>query len=366
MRLILVFTLLVMSGAITAADAWPAWRQFKQYYINDDGRIIDSRSPKKITTSESQSYGLFFALVNNDRATFDKLLQWTENNLAKGDLTAQLPAWLWGQNQQQQWKILDYNSAADADLWLAYDLLEAGRLWKNNHYQLLGTKLLARIAREEVADIPGLGVMLLPGKTGFHHKNKWRLNPSYLPPQLLARFAGLDDQWKAMEKTNMRLLLETSPNGFSPDWVIWNKTKGWQPDDQQANIGSYDAIRVYLWAGMLDANSPEKITLTTHFQPMLTITQQRGLPPEKINTTNGKTQGDGPIGFSAALLPLLANDADALAVQRQRVDAAQSTQDTYYNAVLTLYGQGWDQQRYHFNQKGELLPYWCTACATLN
>ena len=39
---------------------------------------------------------MFFALVANDRARFDKLLSWTEANLAGGDLTQRLPAWSWG------------------------------------------------------------------------------------------------------------------------------------------------------------------------------------------------------------------------------------------------------------------------------
>ncbi len=88
--------LLLVSFGATAACDWPAWQQFKQDYISDAGRVIDPSSPQKITTSEGQSYGLFFALVANDRETFDRLLTWTENNLAAGDLTAHLPAWLWG------------------------------------------------------------------------------------------------------------------------------------------------------------------------------------------------------------------------------------------------------------------------------
>ena len=170
--------LLLCAFSAAAACEWPAWQQYKQFYISEQGRVIDPSSPNRITTSEGQSYGLFFALVANDRPAFDQLLTWTENNLAAGDLSAHLPAWLWGENEQKQWTVLDSNSASDADLWIAYNLLEAGRLWKSRRYQTLGTLLLQRIAREEVADIPGLGLMLLPGKVGFVAEDRWRLNPS--------------------------------------------------------------------------------------------------------------------------------------------------------------------------------------------
>lgn len=367
----LVCTLLLLASfGTTAACDWPEWQQFKQSYISDGGRVIDSSSPRQITTSEGQSYGLFFALVANDRETFDRLLTWTENNLAAGDLTARLPAWLWGQHQQHHWDVLDPNSASDADLWIAYSLLEAGRLWDVRRYKTMGTLLLQRIAKEEVVNIPGLGEMLLPGKIGFSDDDRWRLNPSYLPPQLLARFSSLAGPWKEMIKVNQRLWLETAPHGFSPDWVVWQAGKGWQPDETSPNVGSYDAIRTYLWAGLLSNNSPQKAALIQHFQPMTAVTEQQGVPPEKTDTSNGKTSGDGPVGFSAALLPFLASspapfNKQTFSQQQKRVQDSPLGADAYYSAVLTLFGQGWAQQRYRFNRQGELQPSWNTQCATL-
>ena len=175
--------LLLLSFCTQAAAScdWPEWQQFKQHYISEQGRVIDTSSPKKITTSEGQSYGLFFALVANDRPTFENILQWTQNNLAQGDLSARLPAWLWGmkekdKNGKQEWGVLDTNSASDSDLWIAYSLMEAGRLWKVRSYQSLGFLLLQRIAREEVAELPGFGEMLLPGRVGFAHSPVWTVN----------------------------------------------------------------------------------------------------------------------------------------------------------------------------------------------
>ncbi|AKA38815.1 cellulose synthase complex periplasmic endoglucanase BcsZ [Yersinia ruckeri] len=370
-RLICSLLLLACSG-VAAEREWPAWQQFKQHYISQGGRVIDASSPKMITTSEGQGYALFFALVANDRPTFDLLLDWTENNLAAGDLTAHLPAWLWGKKKDNSWGVLDTNPASDADLWIAYDLLEAGRLWNSRRYTTIGTLLLQRIAKEEVVNIPGLGFMLLPGKVGFVHGNSWRLNPSYQPPQLLARFASMNKgPWKAIKSVNQRLWLETAPKGFSPDWVVWHKKKGWQADKVMPNIGSYNAIRVYLWAGMLADNSPQKAALIERFQPMIEVTQQQGLPPEKTDTASGKTVGNGPVGFSAALLPLLsagkaAHGSAILTKQLQRVEQFPPGSDAYYSSVLTLYGQGWAQNRYRFNQQGELLPSWGSQCETSN
>ncbi len=453
----LVTMLLLAAFSVQAACNWPAWEQFKKDYISQEGRVIDPSDARKITTSEGQSYGMFFALAANDRAAFDNILDWTQNNLAQGSLKERLPAWLWGKKENSKWEVLDSNSASDGDVWMAWSLLEAGRLWKEQRYTDIGSALLKRIAREEVVTVPGLGSMLLPGKVGFAEDNSWRFNPSYLPPTLAQYFTRFGAPWTTLRETNQRLLLETAPKGFSPDWVRYEKDKGWQlkaektlissydairvymwvgmmpdSDPQKARmlnrfkpmatftekmpptlaqyftrfgapwttlretnqrllletapkgfspdwvryekdkgwqlkaektlISSYDAIRVYMWVGMMPDSDPQKARMLNRFKPMATFTEKNGYPPEKVDVATGKAQGKGPVGFSAAMLPFLQN-RDAQAVQRQRVADNFPGSDAYYNYVLTLFGQGWDQHRFRFSTKGELLPDWGQECA---
>ncbi len=353
---------LFLSFSGQAACGWPAWEQFKKEYISDQGRVIDPSDERKITTSEGQSYALFFALAANDQKAFAQLLQWTQNNLAQGSLKNNLPAWLWGRKGQNTWAVLDSNSASDADMWIVWSLLEAGRLWKNPEYMRLGQQLLRRVAKEEVANIPGLGYMLLPGKVGFNHEPRWRLNPSYLPQLVLSRVARYSGPWVSMRDTNQRLLLETSPKGFAPDWVDWVAEKGWEFKGKTTLTGSYDAIRVYLWAGMMADNDPYKAQLLERWKPMAEITEQSGLPPENVAIETGESHGDGPVGFSTALLPFLQSDK-AREMQRQRMKQNPLRQGEYYNTVLTLFGQGWDQRHFRFNAQGELIPSWGKACA---
>ena len=112
----LVTMLLLAAFSVQAACTWPAWEQFKKDYISQEGRVIDPSDARKITTSEGQSYGMFFALAANDRAAFDNLLDWTQNNLAQGSLKENLPAWLWGKKENSKWEVLDSNSASAKNL----------------------------------------------------------------------------------------------------------------------------------------------------------------------------------------------------------------------------------------------------------
>lgn len=124
-------------SASSAMAAWPVWDEFRNDAL-DNGRVVDKSDDRKVTTSEGQSYAMFFALVTNDQVTFDGLAAWTADNLSGGDLTKTLPAWLWGRGRGDKWGILDTNNATDSDMWIAWCFLEAGRLWKSEEYTKKG------------------------------------------------------------------------------------------------------------------------------------------------------------------------------------------------------------------------------------
>ncbi len=352
---------LVSELASAADDAWPAWQRFKQLYVSQDGRVMDASVPQLITTSEGQSYGLLFALVANDRDGFDTLLGWTQNNLARGDLRRALPAWQWGRAPDGSWGVLDANPASDADLWIAYSLIEAGRLWCDERLAVLGRDLAARILREEVTLIPGLGVTLLPGPKGFVEQQTWRLNASYLPIQVLRALARNDAQWRAVLESSEQVILASAPRGFAADWVQYRRGSGFITDRTTHGTGSYNAIRVYLWAGMLPASDPLHRALSRRLAPMVASTAQRAAPVESIDSNTLVQSGDGSPGFSAALLPMLANARQTVALQTHRArvesDSLQSG-NAYYSDVLSLFGLGWLEGHYLFGANVSIVLNW--------
>ncbi len=151
--------------------AWTLWNAYATRFIDDQGRVFDPKAAISAPRSEGEAYAMFFALADNDRAHFDRILNWTQANLAKPTISdTNLPSWLWGKDKDGTWRPLDPNSASDADVWMAYTLLEAGRLWNVPSYTGLGNGMLNHIAATEVADLPGFGLMLLPGGQGFLHQ----------------------------------------------------------------------------------------------------------------------------------------------------------------------------------------------------
>jgi endoglucanase len=311
------------------------------------------------------------ALVANDRPLFDRILTWTEANLAGGNLARTLPGWHWGRDRRGgAWRLLDTSPASDADLWLAYALLEAGRLWCTPRYATLGRSVLDLVVRKELPRLPRLGVMLLPGPVGFERRKGklWRLNPSYLPLQLVRRFAhaGLPGPWGELAATTVRMIRESAAHGFVPDWVAYDRDRGFTADPVGGPVGSYDAIRVYLWAGML---SPEE-----ELRPLLLSTlggparwyKEHGTLPERIDLQAGRERGQSaPPGFYAVLLPQahLGDDRALASGLRDTLDDAftdglYGDPPAYYDQNLILFGRGFADGRFRFDVTGALQPSW--------
>jgi len=359
-------------------ESWPLWPAFTAHFIDHaTGRVADPSGDQR-TTSEGQAYALFFALVANDRPAFDRILAWTEANLASGDLATHLPAWLWGKDKDGQWKILDPNSAADADIWLAYTLIEAGRLWRAPSDAALGHTMLALIAKTEVANLPGFGPMLLPGSSGFQHGNAATLNPSYLPLFVFERFAAIDSSgpWSAIAQDIPRLLDESARHGFAMDWVAYVPGDGFHPVADPATagsggaatpapVGSYDAIRVYLWAGMTSPEDPARADILNSIAAMGAYLATHSAPPEKVSDQGVPSDGSGPIGFSAALIPYLralpgtrraaSLQTIRLSTQRNSATGLYGNSGAYYDQCLALFSTAFSTGKFSFAPGGELI-----------
>ncbi len=425
--LIGLFVVAAASGGC-GQGPWSLWDAYANRFIDEQGRVIDRNAGDR-TTSEGQSYAMFFALAENDRARFDRLLGWTQKNLAGGNLADHLPGWLWGRAQSGEWKLLDAGSAADADCWMAFTLVEAGRLWNNQAYASLGRQMMNLIAKQEVADIPGFGPMLMPGaKEQFVHGDTWTLNPSYVPLFLFKRFDAIDPQgpWGAIALNIPPLLRESSRRGFAMDWVNYQADTGFTPvpapvsaliyasahpptataaqphataskpstahrtdpatgtalapaAQSQAQVspspvppgtpvGSYDAIRVYLWAGMTDTDDGERAELMAAVPAMGSYLAQHSAPPEKVSADGIPQSKPGPVGFSAALLPYLWSSPDlARPAAQQRIEVSQKLDTAsglygkdpaYYDQNLVLFATGFLDERFRFGPHGELKVEW--------
>ena len=214
--------------------------------------------------------------------------------------------------------------------------------------------------------MPALGFSVAPGPTGFQHGTTYRLNASYVPLQLVL---GLEEfvprgPWKDVAATVPKMVSDSAPHGFVSDWTEFKTDPGLQA---MPTIGSYDAIRVYLWAGMLDPATKDRDALLKSLSGMENYLRTNPVPPAKVKPDGTIEDPKGPAGFSAALIPY----AEALQLEQlknQLMSRVQTefkpqtgllgTPPRYYDQNLALFGLGFAQKQFWFGANGSLGLAW--------
>jgi len=309
----------------------------------------------------------------NDPSDFDLLYRWTVSNLANGDLQNNLPAWSWGRRPDGTLGVKDANSASDADLWIAYDLIQAGRLWKRHEYTLAGDALLKQIASSEVSrnyTFP----LLLPAREGFEHDHAIMTNISYMPLFLFEAGAKAQPQgpWRAMAASLPALIQKSTVQGFATDWLKVESDGSMSPapalnSGEFQATGSYDAIRVYLWAGLTPASTAGRDAILKSLYGMASYMKSHSIPPEFASEGQPAVRGTGPISFSAALIPFLeaVQEFDAARLQQKRLISAWLARTglygdppRYYDQNLAMFALGYTEHRYRIQSSGDLEVSW--------
>lgn len=269
---------------------------FKAAHVAADGAVVDDQAVTAggagIVHSEGQSYAMLLAVKNGDRATFDLTWNFAKEHLRRDD---RLFAW-----KMEGGKVTDTNNASDAEIVMAWSLIEASRIWKGSYaaeaselVALIRSKLIVAAA-DPVLDGQQL-LLILPGSHGFVGENGTTLNPSYWVFPALEAFAKFDDAifWNEVIRSGERLIALSSARGLTPDWLSYPTL---MPAAGLSYRASYDALRVPLWMAWSGRASP-------------TFAAWRQLWRERqsawVDTQTGELAGYGPGPEQLSVLALL-------------------------------------------------------------
>lgn len=216
---------------------------YKKNFMSKDGRIIDY-DKNGITTSEGQSYMLLRSVVMNDRPTFDLVYKWTKDNLKRPD---NLFAWLWGKNSAGKYRVLDDNSASDADVDIAFALILAYKKFNNLWYLHEAVPIINSIWNYETKRIDSY-LVLMPGVKQTSQE-VCEINPSYFSPYAFRWFQKYDDlhDWNELINSSYyyldKVMAKTQTN-LPPNWFSVVNGEIVLEDSPKSDF-SYDAVRVF-------------------------------------------------------------------------------------------------------------------------
>jgi endoglucanase len=183
---------------------------------------------------------------------------------------------------------------------------------------------------------------------------------------MFAYFAAVDPKgpWETIWQGYLRAAPTIYAAGVAPDLYVVSASGAITQDTERTPAGSYDAIRVYLWAGMSGEQSRDLVRL---LKPFAAIVETLGTPPENVDPATGTVlKADySPIGFTGAVLPFLSalHEDGVLGKQvaRLKVDAVRArlgAATNYYDQALVLFGHGWLDNWYRFDDQGRLDAQW--------
>ena len=248
-------------------SAWTLWDAYSARFIDAQGRVFDPKGDQH-TTSEGQAYALFFALADNDRAHFDRVLTWTQVNLAAGDLNPSAAGSGARTRTASGRRSMPTPPPTPTSGWPTRWSRPAG-FGTIPSTRNLGREMMAQIAKHEVANLPGFGPMLMPGPDGFQHDTDLDAESQLSAGVCLSSGSAQIDPPARGSRSPRNI---PTPAGAERAARLCHGLGGVcarrrllsggraaaraEQGDATAPGGSYDAIRVYLWAGMLDRRRP--------------------------------------------------------------------------------------------------------------
>ena len=225
------------------------WSGYRSRFIAADGRVIRPEHGND-TVSEGQAYALLRAAWMDDRATFDRVWQWTHTHLRRDGMPAPaLLAWRW----TAEAGVADPNVAADADADAALALLVAARKWPDSAmaYRAAARAMLTDLGEHLTAlDERGRPVFL-PGAWADQRAEGRGLvlNPSYLSPASFRVFhqSTGDARWLDLAESAYEVLeaaCQASATTMAPDWIRWWSSERWTIERRSEDSAGWDAVRV--------------------------------------------------------------------------------------------------------------------------
>ncbi len=324
-----------------------SWDSYKPRFIKN-GQVIDPSS--NTSTSEGESYALLRSVWQDDRKTFDQVLDWSNSNLKLSD---NLYAWKW-----QNGKVLDSGTATDADQDIALSLLFAYKKWKDDRYLILAQNLLNSIWSKEVANVNGQNYVI--AGNWANHSKSITINPSYLSPSHYRIFADADKahDWNDLVATSYKVLNECTKANLDkekgilpPEWCALDKTnlkfRQDDPDQPQGTDYSFNAVRVpwrisldYQWNNANEAMEYLKTLnlLNSEYKSkgkIATTYQHDGQVSQGFESVLGYA---GSMGYFQTIEP---KEADDIYKNKILAKFYEDDTDSYWEDVNNYYTQNW-------------------------
>lgn len=334
-----------------------SWDSYKGQFIQADGRSVDP-SLQNITTSEAQGYALLRAVWIDDKPTFDKVYQFTVNNMKRKQ--DNLFGWRYGKLPNGTYGFLPgggNNSATDADSDIAFALILASKRWNDPTYKNHAVPIIKDMWKYETATASG-NTYVIAGNWA-QNQQKLIVNVSYFAPYEWRAFAAVDkqDKWLSLLDPAYKVLTDSGTEsldkaksvGLPPDWLAIDRRTGAITSVDLPNLTtnySFDAIRTpwrialdYQWykdKRDYDYLQNSFAFLAEQFDTNHTLASTYTHDGSVVSST------ENPAMYATALGYFINNNkATAAQIYQDKIIRLYSNDQNTFNKTIPYYEQNW-------------------------
>lgn len=300
-------------------------------------------------TAEALAYAMFFALTQKDKEHFDTLLSTVEKTLCRGDISANLP---YGMKEVSSTDKDKYQSTVTrANLFLVYDLLTAYEFFSDESYKQKALGLASLIRKECTYSHSILGTLLLPSVNTVAKRHAVTISPNIFAPFVMQKIGQYDIEFLALYDNTVTAVVRGSGDGYVADSLTFN-----QDGDEiigMNTVGSFDALRFYLWLGLTCESDPNRRLLIPLYENMLKDIEKDLNVPKVANLYTHEVSGVGTLSYMASTM-LLSEKKDRdyfRTVLKNHV----FKDDEFYAEVMSLFALGFDDHFFRFDHDGSLI-----------
>ncbi|MBW8824994.1 MAG: glycoside hydrolase [Acidobacteria bacterium] len=296
-------------------------RTFLDAYERRDGRVVRTDQGGD-TVSEGQGYALLAAVAIGDRGRFASAWRWSAAHLARAD---GLLSWHW-----KDGRVLDPESATDADLAVAWALTLADRRFGIPAYGAAAARLGAAIVAGESTNRPH-GPVLVAGP--WARAAPPVVNPSYLAPQAAAVLPG-----PVVAADRVAILGLVASGRLPSDWANLDADGGLVRASGDRGRFGLDAQRLpVLLAASCDARD---VAAAARLWPAVARLDDDGAALAYEADGTRASPYTSPLGLVAAAATAgAAGDKSAARALLDAADQLAGTRPTYYGAAWAALGR---------------------------
>ena len=194
-----------------------SWTEYKKKYLANSA----IRSNTNFLTSSDQKYGMMQSLINNDKASFDSIWNFTKDNFQKRKADKLLVSKI--RNIDGATTILNSNSSSDAETEITLSLILATNKWNDVQYSNDAKDILNDLFKLRVANQNGNSVLLQSDSNitqGYDLIHMSQLSPGHFR---IFNSVNPENNWLKLSEDSYSILNQVmQTRTLIPNWVKYN------------------------------------------------------------------------------------------------------------------------------------------------